>query len=216
MGNVDLINKTYKYHGFLKVLHLLSLKAVNKILPFKILTCVLITEMKAVSKESDSKFKYLFLDEHQLKNFAENQDYELPASFVESALQRGDECLGIVDDGELVGYGWYSNDDTLTDLHQLKFCFDQSYMYAYKGFTKTEYRGQRLQGNRLQSALNHYHEKGYLGIIYYIESDNYDSLKSCFRMGFKVIGSIVVLKAFGKVYHFNSKSALRHNVRLSE
>lgn len=215
-SNVDLVKKTYKYHGLSSVLNLLSLKVVNKVLPLKILNCVLITEIKADTKADDPKFQGFFLDENQIKNFAEDSENELPVKFVESALKRGDECLGIIDDGELAGYGWYSNGDTFTDLHNLKFCFDPAYMYAYKGFTKMEYRGQRLQGLRVRSALNHYHEKGFNGIVYYIESDNYDSLKSCYRMGFKMIGSIVVFKAFGKVYHFNSKSAQQHNVRLSE
>lgn len=215
MSNFDLIKKTYKYHGLPNVFHLISLKVVNKILPFKILTCVLITDSK-ISNDSDSKFKGHFFDDQQIKMFAQNEAYELPASFVDSAMQKGDECLGIIGDGELVGYGWYSNDDTLTDLHHLKFCFDPSYIYAYKGFTKMEYRGKRLQGLRLQLALNHYQKKGYRGIVYYIESDNYDSLKSCHRMGFKVIGAIAVFKAFGKVYRLNSRSAKQHNVRLSE
>lgn len=223
-GHIELVKKTIKYHGVPSALYQIGLKAVNKVLPFKILTCVLVTEMKPSSKEKNkdnsdqtenpSKFQQLFLDEEQLKSFSVERENELPMNFLMSAIQKGDECLGIIDDGALAGYGWYSNCATITDVHDLHFCFDPSYMYAYKGFTKYEYRGQRLQGMRLRSALDHYHQKGFDGIVYYIESDNFDSLKSCYRLGFKKVGSIAVLKAFGKVFHYHSRSCLKHNIRL--
>jgi hypothetical protein len=41
-------------------------------------------------------------------------------------------------------------------------------------------------------------------MVSYVESTNFDSLKSCFRMGYRVFGSIYVIRLFGRAFAFSS------------
>jgi hypothetical protein len=74
----------------------------------------------------------------------------------------------------------------------------------YKGFTDPRYRGQRLHAIGMTRALHEYRRRGLRGIVSYVESTNFDSLKSCFRMGYKVFGSIYLARLLGR--HFARSS----------
>ncbi|HYI85673.1 MAG TPA: hypothetical protein VEX61_01125, partial [Burkholderiales bacterium] len=45
---------------------------------------------------------------------------------------------------------------------------------------------------------------GYRGIVSYVESTNFDSLKSCLRMGYGVFGSVYVVRVFGRYFAWAS------------
>jgi hypothetical protein len=68
----------------------------------------------------------------------------------------------------------------------------------YKGFTHPQYRGQRLHAVGMNLALREYLNRGYRGLVSYVESNNFSSLKSVYRLGYRDIGSIAVWKAFGR------------------
>jgi hypothetical protein len=84
----------------------------------------------------------------------------------------------------------------------------------YKGFTDSRYRGQRLHAIGMTRALEHYLSKGFGGIVSYVESTNFDSLKSCFRMGYRVFGSIYVVRIFGRDFAFSSPGCRRFDFRV--
>ena len=75
----------------------------------------------------------------------------------------------------------------------------------YKGFTSTNHRGKRLHAIGMTRALQSYLARGYRGIVSYVEWNNYASLKSCYRMGYRDFGNITII-GFGGHY-------LRHNDR---
>jgi L-amino acid N-acyltransferase YncA len=74
----------------------------------------------------------------------------------------------------------------------------------YKGFTGERYRGKRLHAIGMTRALDEYLKRGYRGLVSYVESTNFDSLKSCDRMGYRVFGSIYVVSLFGRHFSFAS------------
>ena len=76
------------------------------------------------------------------------------------------------------------------------------------------YRGQRLHAIGMTLALRHYRNSGYRGIVSYVEAQNFDSLKSCFRMGYSVFGSIYVIRVFGRHFAFSSTGCRRFDFRL--
>jgi hypothetical protein len=63
---------------------------------------------------------------------------------------------------------------------------------------------QGLYRSALPRALREYRRRGLRGIVSYVESTNFDSLKSCFRMGYKVFGSIYLARLLGR--HFARSS----------
>ena len=215
-NNIDLIKKNIKRHGVKCALYQVTLTAINKVIFFNIITCVVISKVKQKALEIDDRFEHGFLDKDKLINYSIDKEYQLQQEFLQSAITKGDECYAITDNGKLAGYGWYSNKETLTDLQQLKFCFDPSYVFMYKGFTREDYRGQRLHAVGMSWALNQYLDKGYNGIVTYVNSANFDSLKSCKRMGYENAGMIYILKVFGKVYHYPSRSCGKYNIKLKD
>ncbi|MBV8844598.1 MAG: hypothetical protein JO307_17465 [Bryobacterales bacterium] len=139
-----------------------------------------------------------FLDAARLMQFSGDSANELPEQFLRDALSHGDECYGFLHGEALAAYGWYSNRPTPIEVPELTLHFDQQYIYMYKGFTHVNHRGQRLHAVGMTRALEAYLARGYKGMVAYVEWNNFASLRSCDRMGFKEFGTIVVTKLFGR------------------
>lgn len=201
-------------HGLRNTLFYLSLKAVNKVAYTKVLTCIIAKKAHPASLLVDPKFNHKFLENDELILYSKDKSNELPIRFLKSAMLKGDKCYAIIDQGEVAGYGWYSNKETTTDIKKLTFSFDPTYAYMYKGLTKKNYRGQRLHAIGMSWALQRQLEMGAKGLVSYVEAENFDSLKSCYRMGYKKVGTIIVINMFGKNFLYHTKSCKKHNIRL--
>src|SRR5262249_10874862 len=134
------------------------------------------------------------LEPAELLAFAEAGKYQLTADFVRQVSAKGDECYAMLDGDILAAYGWYSRNRTVLDNEDLMLRFDSSYIYMYKGFTLDRYRGQRLHAIGMTRALAEYKTQGFCGLVSYVESNNFDSLKSCYRMGYRNCGRIHILR----------------------
>lgn len=142
-----------------------------------------------------------FLNETMLRAFAQDPATGLSVEFLDEALTKGDECYGILDgDGQLAAYDWYARSPTYIDPPNLKLFFSDQYIYMYKGYTDPRHRGKRLHALGMAGALNHYKQLGYQGLISYVESNNFSSLKSCRRMGYLAFGDIGLIKIFGRYF----------------
>lgn len=145
-----------------------------------------------------------FLSEAQLRAFAADPANEMSEAFLDAALGKGDECYAILDGANLAAYGWYATTPTPVGAPELQLHFRADYVYMYKGFTDPRYRGQRLHAIGMTRALREYRGRGLRGIVSYVESVNFDSLKSCFRMGYRVFGSIYLVRLFRRYLAFSS------------
>ncbi|MCI0664363.1 MAG: GNAT family acetyltransferase [Acidobacteria bacterium] len=168
-----------------------------------------------------NQYRYSFLDSESLMEFAKHKDNGLSLSFVHEALEKGDECYGILDGNSMASYGWYSNKPTLVtfgpaenDRESLWLQFAADYIYMYNGYTPKNYRGQRLHAIGMTRALKDYLDRGYKGLVSYVESNNFASLNSCYRMGYKDLGKIYILRIFGKHFIAHSKSCSQYEFRL--
>jgi hypothetical protein len=214
---IDLLKKTIKYHGVSSAIHVASMIAINRILTVKILRCAVLSKIKSTELEVDPKYQIGFLDENQIIARFGSGYNDLSAGFVQLALKKGDRCMCVIDDNdEVLSYSWFSHEETNSDLDQLIFSFDQDYVYTYKVFTHIHQRGQRLHRHQMHLALKHFQKEGFKGIVCYINSDNFDSLKSHFKMGFLDAGMIVAIKFFGKYYHFKTKTCAKYAIQLKE
>ena len=78
----------------------------------------------------------------------------------------------------------------------------------YKGFTDPGYRGQRLHALGMTSALKQFRERGATGLVSYVYATNFDSLRSCYRMGYTDVGQIYCLRA-GGIYWIHPDAGCR-------
>jgi hypothetical protein len=119
----------------------------------------------------------------------------LTDAFIDEAIARRDLCYALFDGEDLVSYGWYSTRPVrVTEIRSAPTLhFDASYAYMYHTFTRPEHRGRRLNAVGIAAALEGWTGAGLAGIVAYVVSSNYASLKSCRRMGFRTFGHVLIL-----------------------
>ena len=139
-------------------------------------------------------FEWLALEPEQLHELAKDPAYDFTEAFLSDALAKGDRCYGILDGDVLATYGWYSTNPTETS-DDVTLHFNSDYVYMYKGYTLPQYRGRRLYAVAINRALSEYLARGYHGLVSYIESNNFSSLKSVRRLGYHSFGHVIVLEA---------------------
>lgn len=110
---------------------------------------------------------------------------------VNTALAKGDECVGCFDGDRLVSVGWYARTPTtISDTMTLH--FDPSWVYMHRGYTLPAYRGRRLHAIAMTWALGTYTRRGARGLISYVDFNNLASLRSVERMGYRIFGDVIL------------------------
>lgn len=211
---VQKLRRKLERYGLWRTLYAIALKALNAVFVLKILRGVHVERPDASFLSCPENYSAGFLTARELREYARDPQTELSDAFLDEALMRGDQCYAIRDGQVLAAYGWYSFGNTPIGLSDLVVSFNPQYVYMYKGFTDTRYRGQRLHAIGMSRALAHYLSSGYKGLVSYVEAHNFDSLKSCFRMGYGVFGSIYVTRLFGRYVTFSSPGCKRFRFRL--
>ena len=183
--------------GVAGTLHDLGIRAANKVLLIKILKCMEIERVNPAFADCPAPYRARFLSEPMVRAFGRDPANEMPVSFLDEALAKGDECFGLLAGNELAAYGWYASGPTRIDPPDLVLHPGAQHIYMYKGFTHVAHRGRRLHAIGMTLALRDYLARGFRGLVSYVESNNFASLKSTVRMGYEIFGTIAVLKAFG-------------------
>ena len=209
----DFIRNDLENLGLATTLYDAAFRAINYLTYFTVLKCMTISAVDPHYLKRNNRYSYMFLDPNMLFQFAKNLDYDLPEEFLQQELKKGDECYAILDGDTLASYGWYSNKPTnVSDA--LRLHFSNAYIYMYKGYTHNNYRGQRLHAIGMTLALKEYLSRGLKGIVSYVESTNFSSLKSVYRMGYQDVGKIYILKIFGKYLVYRTKGCREYGVWL--
>lgn len=184
------------------------MRAANAVVDFKILRGVHVDRPDAGFLSCPGEYRAGFLSAAELEHFASDPRTELTPAFVAQARARDDECFALCHGESLAAYGWYASKPTPIGpegvLH-----FATHHVYMFKGFTDERHRGKRLHALGMTMALSAYLGRGCKGMVSYVESTNFDSLKSCFRMGYVVFGSIYLLRIFGRYFSFASPGCRR-------
>ncbi|HHL71866.1 MAG TPA: GNAT family N-acetyltransferase [Bacteroidetes bacterium] len=149
------------------------------------------------------------LPAEKMQPWSERPEYNLSQSFLELAGSKGDRCLAIFHGEQLAAYGWYSDQPTRFSK-RYHLTFDNRWMYMYRGYTHPDFRGQRLHAHGMAEAARQFTDAGYLGLISYVEANNFASLRSCQRLGYRTFGSIYVFELgqrFSRVFQTASCSS---------
>jgi hypothetical protein len=203
-----------KQVGVSKTLEDVALRALNTVAFFKVLKGVTIEAVNSKFLNADEQYHGSFLSEDRVRQFAEDPAYELSQSFLNEAYAKGDRCYGFVNGNVLASYGWYSDKPTRIDPAQLVLHFNDRYIYMYKGFTHVKHRGQRLHAIGMTRALEAYLAEGYRGIVSYVEWNNFASLKSCYRMGYRDFGNVYVARLFNQYLLHSDAGCQSYGFRL--
>ncbi len=193
------IRRTASNFGWTGVAYDLHYRALNRVTLYMILQGMTVT-METLDRgflTGPAEYRYGFLDEATLRKYAPDPSNRLSERFLDHALRKGDSCYAILDGDTLAAFGWYSNRPTHIN-DDLLLHFDPSWIYMYHGHTRPEYRGQRLHAVGMAKATEAFTAKGHRGLISYVEANNFSSLKSVYRMGYRNFGRVSVLHLFGR------------------
>lgn len=202
-----------KSFGASAALHDLQQRAVNRVFPFQILrgmTAVLPDINPTLFETSGFTARFARRDEVLASCSA---DVEMTEEFALDALDKGDECFALFEGDRLASFGWYSNQPTLIS-DGLSLHFDPSWVYMYKGFTLPDYRGKRLHGIGMSLAARAYTERGSRGLISYVKSNNFQSLRSIERMGYRIFGDVYLARVLGRPVTWSTPSCKPYGFRL--
>ena len=137
----------------------------------------------------DSPYRRELLTAAQLRPYQAQLPEDLPEWLLSAAEQSGDYCYAIFDDDQLISFGWYAT--RTARLFDRTFSFDPAFAYMYHGFTRPDYRGQRLHALGLAEAMTAFQQQDKSAIISTVNITNYRARQSSERLGFRNSGFIV-------------------------
>ncbi len=220
MGLKDFLSfsaDTIKNFGVLKYLFDLFYRVGHRTFGLMILEVVILdqTGLNAQSLENPGRYDLKFVTSEPLYQLADKNSDAISKEFIDQVSLTGDRCFAVLEGEEIVSFGWYSKRPTEINS-KLRFNFDPSYVYMYKGYTSHAYRGQKLHALGMAHALLAYIKEGARGLVSYVEANNYRSLSSCERLGYARIGRIFYAQIFGRSISLKSSGCKVAGVYLSD
>jgi len=209
------VHRKVLYHGLCNAAWLALLRGLGCDRWVSVLRAHFVEEADPAFLQAPEGYVGGFIAERALEAFARDPETALPPQSARYALAKGDKCFGFVHHGSLVAYGWYATTATRVSP-ELKIDFAHRYVYMYRGFTHASHRGRRLFPTGMTRALRHFRSVGYKGMLLYVAATNLDSLKSCARMGWRVFGTVYVLKLFRRTRIYCSPGCARYGFRLED
>ena len=212
---VDYLRDHVRKYGIGAALHELQCRLINKVVHFEIMRGMTVRrrDVKNPGLFEAPGFDGRFVDEDQLRECARDDAHQMTPEFVRKALARGDRCYALFDRSALATYGWYSDLPSPLDDHFVLH-FDPAWTYMYKGYTMPAYRGRRLYAVGVCRALRALTEEGQEGLISCVASNNFASLHSVTRMGYKIFGDVYMLRAGGSSFTYATRSCREYGFRV--
>lgn len=185
--------------GIVRTLFDVLYQRINRIGYFRILTGIYLTVDKIAGEFFDNpeEFNIRFLNSSNLHQYTGDDNSFLPSSFALRAIAGGDRCCAVLANDKLASYGWYSTAPTEIQ-NDLYIQFSSPYVYMYNGNTASAYRGKRLHAHGMAFAAKYFSEQGYSGLVSYVDANNFDSLRSCYRLGYEKFGLVFICRFFGR------------------
>ncbi|PYN35234.1 MAG: GNAT family acetyltransferase [Candidatus Rokuibacteriota bacterium] len=208
------VQDTLARYGASAALHDIGCHAVNVIAEFQILRGMTarLRDINDPSLFDAPGFHGRFVSSGELAERYEGA-HELSSAFLLEASLRGDRCYALFEGDALASYGWYSNLPSPIDEHFVLH-FARVYTYMYKGYTLPAYRGMRLHAVGMCRALREFTAEGKAGLISYVQSNNFASLRSVARMGYRIFGEVYLLRVGGRRLTYATKSCRDYDFRV--
>ena len=93
--------------------------------------------------------------------------------------------------------------------------FDPAYTYMFKGYTVPAQRGKRLHAVAMCQALRALAGEGQRGLVSYVASNNFASLKSTARMGYRPFGDLYLVQAAGRAFTWATPGCRPYGFRVA-
>jgi GNAT superfamily N-acetyltransferase len=205
-------------HGLGPTFHHFGYRLLTRSFPYLTMKCIWIDAQESKTPDEDSRYEGRFLTTNELLEFARKgacNGSGLTPYVVPRLKGNGDECFGILDGETLAAFCWYSTNPPARINDHWVVHFDPGCVYVYFVFTDPAYRGQGLLPHGIRRASKEYARRGYHKLLAFVESANYNSLKSFHRMGFQDFAMIRAAKLFGKQFAYHGRGCERFAFRVA-
>lgn len=209
--NFSYYRKQVSRFGYKSVAYELCIRALEKLAPYHEYVCLNLrfTHSEKLKKNLKdlSGFEFKELSLKTLTAHANENGLDLPISFLTSLESRTDVCFGLYEkkSGRLACYSFFST--TPTEVHSKYFFkFPEKWIYVYKAFTHSDFRGKGLLPFLLNQAIANFEKNGAKGYLTLIQAHNLSSLKAFSSLGFDKVQSFHMFKMPGKPWSLKSFS----------
>lgn len=174
--------------GIGATLHYMMIRALHALIGYKVYRCLAFSPSFFVPTVSEKPLeegytcREVTIDE--LIPYASDPSYDISASFLSEAKDRGYRCWGIFSHGVLASYSFASSVPTPIDK-EFRVRFPEGWRYFFKVMTLPRWRGLKLHAMQ-QRVVIHALSKEAAGFMTLIQADNLPSLKAFTAMGFEV------------------------------
>ncbi len=145
--------------------------------------------------ELPDQFEARFLTPEELIPFTEDPSNDLGPEMIERLRGGKDFCYAALHGDRLAAYGWYSLKDIEAEHNfGISMRFPDNYAYMYKGFTHTDFRGNRLHGILMGQALLGLGDRGIEALVSSVGWTNFASLLSCDKLGYERLGRVWAIR----------------------
>ena len=208
------LRETSSRYGARAALHDLQCKVINRLAHVNVLRAMRVSLADVPSAEMFEApgFSARFLSPAELEAAALAGTHAFTPEFLDRAITRGDRCYGIFEGDTLASHGWYAQQSTEINEHYMLH-FDSDHTYMFKGYTLPAYRGKRLHAVGMCRALLAFTEEGKKGLVSYVASNNFASLRSVARMGYQIFGNLYLVRTAKHALAFASGGCLPYGVR---
>lgn len=216
---IDNLRDNVKHLGYAKAGARAGYKLVNRAVHLDVLRFMDLTmeglDPRFVAPVLPGGYEGRFLSRGEASALPEQFGAVLTRAFVDTALAKGDAGFAIFDGATCAAFGWYSRRPTII-RDDLEMRFDPSWVYMYHGYTRPEYRGDRLHALGIARALASYVEDPAVeGIISITERTNYRTYASALRLGFTFRGTICRVGVGRLSFIAQSRSCDAYGVRVT-
>jgi hypothetical protein len=201
-------------YGVRAALYDLQCRLINRVVRLDVLKAmrVSLTDVPSAEMFDAPGFDARFVLPAELEASARAGTHDFTPEFLDRAITRGDRCYGIFEGATLASYGWYAEQPTEINEHYMLH-FDPAFTYMFKGYTLPAYRGKRLHAVGMCRALRAFTEEGKKGLVSYVASNNFASLRSVARMGYQIFGDLYLVRTAKHALAFASSGCLAFGVR---
>jgi ribosomal protein S18 acetylase RimI-like enzyme len=188
----------------------------HKLVGLTVVRLVWLDVARLAPQDPVTGFDCRFLDPEEIRSFSSDPTNDLSGEMADRAAGLRDLCFASVskENGRLAAYGWYAL-ECIEPEHNVgvAMSYPSDVAHMYKGFTHPNFRGKRLHGVLMAMALRELGSRGVTKLVSVVSWTNWPSLRSCDRLGYVVLGTIVVLDPGGRLILHVPSAGKRLGVR---
>jgi len=215
------VRQNARQHGLAKTAHRIGYGLLKRSASYLSMHCIWAAchEIRGPSPaeiERLRNYSMRFLDDAEVLRIASRPECRsagMSEAFARAALAEQHRCMAIREGDFVAHFSWYSRRSPARINDAWTMHFDEAGVYIYFVHTDPQYRGQKLLPFAVQTATR---ESGVDFALAFVESANYSSLNSFYKMGFRDFARIRVARVFGRPLMLHGEGCGQFGFRVTE